>query len=115
MRTDINEPATSLHIARRRRHAVATDRILEPLAVDAALADESMSMIMEHAPRPHVGRSIPPTRVGDNIQAVETLVGEDVGLLRSLADQLDLLHQQQGEIRRLLDRAGRTRLDGANA
>ena len=81
---------------------------LEPLAVDAAFADETMPM---HADR---GSRRDASHVGDggNVagSSQEPATADDQ-LLRSLSAQLELLHQQQREIRLLLDQAGRRRVD----
>jgi hypothetical protein len=78
---------------------------LEPLAVDAAFADETMPLQEDRGSRrdaSHGGGAAGP--------ALEPMTADDQ-LLRSLSAQLELLNQQQHEIRRLLDQAGRRRVD----
>ena len=73
---------------------------LAPSAVDAALSDESMPMLAEvgvRVDRGHLRQD--PRDAGDD------------ALLDSLAQQLEMLHEQQSQIRRLLDQAGRRRPD----
>jgi hypothetical protein len=87
MRTELHESAVKLHSRRGRLVSTRMQRPLEPLAVDAALSDESLT----------------------------TAEDQDDELLDSLSKQLDLLHEQEQHIRRLLARAGYVRIDGANA
>jgi len=99
----------------------SSDVRLEPQAVDAALADESMPMISERRSR----RGLTSGGGSDDARlSIDLRHGAAVGgtndessdaLLRSLAEQLDLLHEQQRQIRRLLDQAGRLRVDSANS
>jgi hypothetical protein len=115
MRTDIREMSEGTSIAGSRRGRSAASRIaaneasvgLEPQAVDAAFADEAMPMHEERGSRrdaSHGGAAAP---------ALEPMTADDQ-LLRSLSAQLELLNQQQHEIRRLLDQAGRRRVDRVN-
>jgi hypothetical protein len=87
MRTEIQEPACRLHASRPRLGVKRSLRALEPMAVDAALAEESSS--------------------------IEPAC--DSELLETLSQQLDILREQERSIRRLLDRAGHRRVDAANA
>jgi hypothetical protein len=105
MRADIREIAVGTGVvgSRRARGAVATrgrseaSVDLQPHAVDAAFADESMPMVKERGSR----------RDASHL-ATES---QDDLLLKSLSAQLELLHEQQREIRLLLDQAGRRRVD----
>lgn len=105
MRADIRETAEGTGIvgSRRARGPIASqvrsdvNIDLQPHAVDAAFADESMPMLKERGSR----------RDGSH-QATES---RDDLLLESLSAQLELLHEQQREIRLLLDQAGRRRVD----
>jgi len=88
-------------------HLVANEHSvgLEPLAVDAAFADETMPLQEERGSRrdaPHGGSTAE--------LSLEPVTADDQ-LLQSLSAQLELLNQQQYEIRRLLDQAGRRRVD----
>jgi hypothetical protein len=105
MRADIRETAEGTGIvgSRRGRGAVAA-RVcsaasvdLQPHAVDAAFADESMPMVNERGSRRDASHS--------------TVDAPDELLLKSLSEQLELLNEQQREIRLLLDQAGRRRVD----
>ena len=87
MRTELKESTVKLHPRRGIHVAAEPRRPLEPLAVDAAMSHE-----------PPAGANEP----------------EDE-LLDSLSKQLDLLQQQEQQIRRLLARAGYVRIDSANA
>ena len=117
MRTDLREMSGGTGIAGSRRGRSAMSRLatnensvgLEPLAVDAAFADETMPMQEDRGSRRDAshGGSMPES-------SLEPETADDQ-LLRSLSAQLELLNQQQHEIRRLLDQAGRRRVDrGAN-
>lgn len=105
MRADIRETAEGTGIvgSRRGRGAGATrgrsetSVDLQPHAVDAVFADESMSMVKERGTRRDASHSAPESH--------------DDLLLKSLSEQLELLHEQQREIRLLLDQAGRRRVD----
>lgn len=108
MRTELNEISGKLRIADSRRVGkkmrspgrTAPISELEPHAVDAAFADEAMLMLKERA-----------ARRDQSHVASDDAPAPDDALLRSLSAQLDLLHQQQREIRLLLDQAGRRRVD----
>ncbi len=113
MRTDLREMSDGASIVGSRRVRSAMSRLvanedsvgLEPLAVDAAFADETMPLQEDRSSRrdaPHGGRMSEPL--------LEPMTADDQ-LLRSLSAQLELLNQQQHEIRRLLDQAGRRRVD----
>lgn len=116
MRTELNEMSDEFCVmASRRGRKVAAaqgsrspERELEPLAVDAAFADESLPMLKERASR----RDHSHTASDDGAEngPAET-IGSDDALVRSLSAQLELLNQQQREIRMLLDQAGRRRVD----
>jgi hypothetical protein len=116
MRTELNKMSDEFCVmASRRERKVAAapgsrpqERELEPLAVDAAFADESLPMLRERASR----RDHSHTASDDaaEISSAET-IGSDDALLRSLSAQLELLDQQQSQIRMLLDQAGRRRVD----
>jgi hypothetical protein len=86
MRTEIHEPAGRLHAGRARLSAKRVMHALEPTAVDAAM-DEPLP-------------------------ALE--LSDDAELLETISQQLDLLREQERSIRRLLNRAGHRRIDGAN-
>lgn len=112
MRTDLREMSEGTGIAASRRgritslHSAATETAagLEPLTVDAVFADEAPLLEDRGARRDasHGGMATG--------QAAESTSADDQ-LLRSLSAQLELLNQQQHEIRRLLDQAGRRRVD----
>jgi hypothetical protein len=87
MQTELNQLAVKLHPRRGCHVSTRTRRPLEPLAVDAALSDESLVAAED----------------------------QDDELLDSLSKQLDLLQEQEQQIRRLLARAGYVRIDSANA
>jgi hypothetical protein len=101
MRTELHESPKKLHVTRPRREAKPAAKPLEPFAVDAAMEDETLPVVTERGSRRDPGHKPAPS-------------ANDAELLASLADQLDMLHEQQRQIRRLLDRAGRKRLDAAN-
>ncbi|QDT74058.1 hypothetical protein [Lacipirellula limnantheis] len=114
MRTDIRElsEGAGLGAIHRGRSAMARHRAsdnsgdLEPLAVDAVFADESTPMLQDSGDRRdshHRHDAYPIALHGSGVA--------DDQLLRSLSTQLELLNQQQHEIRRLLDQAGRRRVD----
>lgn len=90
-----------------RRNAGEYSVGLEPQAVDAVFADETMGMHEESGSR----RDDPHASSGQLGSAVSESATADEQLLRSLSAQLELLNQQQHEIRRLLDQAGRRRVD----
>ncbi len=110
MRTDLVETTPKLQSHRARRETSRAKVALEPTAVDAALADESMPMVTERASR--LDPAVPST---PSMRSNSADAASDPALLESLAHQLDLLHRQQRQIERLLDRAGRVRLDAANS
>lgn len=110
MRTELFETTSKLPSHRARRETSWAKVALEPTAVDAALADESMPMVVERASRLDPARPSTPSMRSDPSAAAS-----EPALLESLAKQLDLLHRQQRQIERLLDRAGRVRLDAANS
>jgi hypothetical protein len=110
MRTEIREVGEGMGIAGSRRGRIVASRFvaeelstgLEPLVVDAALADETMQMHDDRGSRrdaSHAGSG-----------SLSSATADDQ-LLRSLSAQLELLSQQQHEIRRLLDQAGHRRVD----
>ena len=112
MRTELREMSEGTGIAASRRGRIALHRSaptesivdLEPLAVDAVFADE-MPLLDDRGTRRDPSHGAIATG-----QAVESVSADDQ-LLRSLSAQLELLNQQQHEIRRLLDQAGRRRVD----
>lgn len=112
MRTDLREMSEGTGIAASRRGRIAllrtaateTNVDLEPLTVDAVFADE-MPLLDDRGTRRDRSHSLMATG-----QAPESVSADDQ-LLRSLSAQLELLNQQQHEIRRLLDQAGRRRVD----
>jgi hypothetical protein len=77
--------------------------------VDAAMEDESLPTAADSGSR--IDAAMPSRTVAP---AAHWEDASNSVLLESLAEQLDLLHQQQREIRQLLDRAGRVRIDAAN-
>jgi hypothetical protein len=87
MRTELQESAIKLLPRGESRFCARIRRPLEPLAVDAAMSDDSLAI---------------------------TECQEDE-LLNSLSKQLDVLQEQEQQIRRLLARAGYVRIDSANA
>ncbi|WP_428303581.1 hypothetical protein [Lacipirellula sp.] len=107
MRAEIRETAEGTGIvgSRRARGSMASpvrsdaNIDLQPHAVDAAFADESMPMLKERG-----------SRRDSSHTATESQSQDDL-LLESLSAQLELLHEQQREIRLLLDQAGRRRVD----
>ena len=112
MRTDLREISEGTGIAGSRRGRSAMPRHfaqengvgLEPLAVDAAFEDEAMSLQEDRGSRRDASHGGAAGSIMDPATA-------DDQLLRSLSAQLELLNQQQHEIRRLLDQAGRRRVD----
>lgn len=110
MRTESFDHKPKLGLARGRRDVAQRPRTLEPTAVDAALADESLPMVAEAGSRRDAAMG--PAAWGRPVRAGAL---SDAAMLESLADQLDMLHEQQRQIRRLLDRAGRMRVDAANS
>ena len=113
MRTDLREMSEGTSIAGSRRGRSALPRTaanensvgLEPLAVDAAFADETMPMQDDRGSRRDASHG------GSTAESSLEPMTADDQLLRSLSAQLELLNQQQHEIRRLLDQAGRRRVD----
>lgn len=116
MRTDLHEMTDPFIAAASRRGRLASQRLsassepvdLHPCAVDAAFADESMPMFKERSSRRD--RSHTEGESGA-LAAPAPALNSDDALLRSLSAQLDLLNEQQREIRLLLDQAGRRRVD----
>lgn len=116
MRTDIHEMTDPFVAAASRRERKAPQRLaatsgavdLAPCAVDAVFADESMPMFKERSSRRDRSHS-----EGESgaIAVAAPVMNSDDALLRSLSAQLDLLNEQQREIRILLDQAGRRRVD----
>ena len=112
MRTDLREISEGTGIAGSRRRRTAMQRHLamekgvglEPLAVDAAFEDEAMPLQEDRGSRRDASHGGATGSIMDPATA-------DDQLLRSLSAQLELLNQQQHEIRRLLDQAGRRRVD----
>lgn len=114
MRTDLREISEGTGIAGSRRGRSVLPRYaaleagagLEPLAVDAAFADEAMPLQEDRGSRRDASHG------GDSAAGsmIDPATADDQ-LLRSLSAQLELLNQQQHEIRRLLDQAGRRRVD----
>ena len=86
MRTEIHEPIGRLRASRTRFGAKRMMHALEPMAVDAAMEDQS------------------PTEAS----------ADDAELLETISQQLDVLREQERSIRRLLDRAVHRRVDRAN-
>ncbi len=106
MRSELFESKLKSRTTRARRDLARSPISLEPTAVDAALADESMPMVTERGSRRDPAETV---FTAANIADVSDSV-----LLESLAEQLNLLQEQQQQIRQLLDRAG-TRIDAPNA
>lgn len=114
MRTDIHEMTDPFIAAASRRGRKTSNRPvtamasvdLQPCAVDAAFADESMPMFKDRTSRRDRSHS-----EGEQAAGATTVLNSDDALLRSLSAQLDLLNEQQREIRVLLDQAGRRRVD----
>ena len=112
MRTDLREISEGTGIAGSRRgrsvmsrHLAVENGVgLEPLAVDAAFEDEAMQLHEDRGSRRDPSHGVAAGSMMDPATA-------DDHLLRSLSAQLELLNQQQHEIRRLLDQAGRRRVD----
>jgi hypothetical protein len=102
MRTELHESPKKPHVTPPHRGAKRDAQLLEPLAVDAAMEDEALSVVTERPSRRDPGHAL-------------SAPAGDAALLESLADQLDMLHEQQRQIRSLLNRAGRKRLDRANS
>ena len=110
MRSEHFESKLKSRPARARRDFARAPISLEPTAVDAALADESMPMVAERGSRRDPAETA--------FAAAGSAIANDLSdsdLLESLAEQLNRLQEQQRQIRQLLDRAGRTRIDAANA
>jgi hypothetical protein len=110
MRSELFESKLKSRTPRARRDLARASISLEPTAVDAALADESMPMVTERG-----SRRDPAETAFAAVHAMNASDLSDSVLLESLAEQLNLLQEQQQQIRQLLDRAGRTRLDAPNA
>lgn len=112
MRADLREMSEGTGIAASRRGRIASLRSnvmeaaveLAPLTVDAVFADEA-PLLEDRGTRRDASHGAMATG-----QAAES-TSDDDQLLRSLSAQLELLNQQQHEIRRLLDQAGRRRVD----
>ena len=113
MRTHLREISEGTGIAGSRRRRTAMQRHLamekgvglEPLAVDAAFEDEAMPLQEDRGSRRDASHG------GGATGSIMDPATADDQLLRSLSAQLELLNQQQHEIRRLLDQAGRRRVD----
>ena len=84
---------------------------LEPQAVDAAFADESTPPVIREVGQRSYRQDVGAAGVGG--LPPHSLSG-GVELLESLALQLEQIEQQHWQIRRLLDRAGSLRIDGAS-
>lgn len=110
MRSELFESKLKSRTMRARRDLARAPISLEPTAVDAALADESMPMVTERGSRLDPAETAFTAAGAGNASDLSDSV-----LLESLAEQLNLLQEQQQQIRQLLDRAGRTRLDAPNA
>jgi hypothetical protein len=110
MRSELFESKLKSRTTRARRDLARAPISLEPTAVDAALADESMPMVAERGSRRDPAETAFAAASAANAHDLSDSV-----LLESLAEQLNLLQEQQQQIRQLLDRAGRTRLDAPNA
>src|SRR5690348_8857173 len=103
MRNDLHEMADSFMAAASRRDRTASRGFassltaveLEPLAVDAAFADESLPMLKDRTSRRD--RSHLMAEGGGSMGVPSTLSSDDA-LLRSLSTQLELLNEQQREI-----------------
>lgn len=114
MRTDLREISEGTGIAGSRRRRTAMQRHLaiekgvglEPLVVDAAFEDEAMPLQEDRGLRRDASHG-----GGSEAGSIMDPTTADDQLLRSLSAQLELLNQQQHEIRRLLDQAGRRRVD----
>lgn len=107
MRNDLLEPAADLHLAessRVNRRALAAEARLEPVAIDAALSDETMPMLAQRGSRRDAGGP-----------AASSLAPQTAShsLIDALSAKLDALEEQHVQIRRLLDQAGRRRVDPA--
>jgi hypothetical protein len=110
MRSELFDSKLKSRTTRARRGLARPSISLEPTAVDAALEDESMPMFAEQG-----SRRDPAEIAFAAAGAASANDLSDSALLESLAEQLNLLQEQQQQIRQLLDRAGRTRLDAPNA
>jgi hypothetical protein len=88
---------------------------LEPLAVDAAMEDDTLPILTERGTRRDPERSPNEAIALRHPRRANLADSQDAELLDSLAEQLDLLNEQQRQIRQLLDQAGHIRLDVANA
>ena len=108
METHANESASML-AWQRGRLARRASEALEPSAVDAAMADESTPIVSQRGSRRDGAARLTPTLYSRSQHAHDMPAS-----LESLADQIDLLHEQQRRIQRLLDRAGNLRIDGGN-
>jgi hypothetical protein len=95
MRSELVEPSNHLRRQRTRGERIVQER-LEPTAIDAAFADDSLPMLVEPMLRHDEAESIGgPT------------------LIESLRVKLHALEEQHAQIRRMLDEAGHLRLDPA--
>ena len=109
MRTEYSEHTSGSLLLRSRRNAARVRIALEPRAVDAAMEDESLPTAVDCGSRIDAA-----SRSTAGMSHARSDDASNSALLESLAEQLDLLHEQQREIRQLLDRAGRVRIDAAN-
>ncbi|MBA3483440.1 MAG: hypothetical protein H0T51_16650 [Pirellulales bacterium] len=109
MRSELFESKLKSRTTRARRDLARSPISLEPTAVDAALADESMPMVTKRGSRRDPAETVFAAPGAANANDLSDSV-----LLESLAEQLNLLQEQQQQIRQLLDRAG-TRIDAPNA
>ncbi|MCC6492181.1 MAG: hypothetical protein IT424_04080 [Pirellulales bacterium] len=129
MRSEIHEPRaagivrqTLRLLGRRSAAAPTTQRPLEPHAIDAVFAEETTRQWTERILRRDGAEAgMAADGVGGAARRgvaaprhAASAADADDALLESLAQQLDELYQQQREIRRLLDSAGKRRIDASS-
>jgi hypothetical protein len=102
-------------MSRPRRELVGARLPLEPLAVDAAMEDDTLPVLTERGSRRDPAGPAIRGKKPMPSQRASMAASNDSDLLETLAEQLDLLGEQQRQIRQLLDQAGHTRLDRANS
>ena len=116
MRTQLHEMSSRRPHARRDHRQ--TSPALEPQAIDAALADETMPLGIDR-PQPRSGIAvarqtwwIEGRHLADSSGDV---LGQEAALVRTLSAQLARLDAERRDICRILEGANRRRLDGFEA
>ena len=116
MRTQLHEISSRSPHARR-DHLLAAPA-LEPQAIDAALADETMQLCVDR-PQPRSGVAVAGQTwwiEGRHLaEPPGEVLGQEAALVRTLSAQLARLDAERRDICRILDGANRRRLDGFEA